>query len=193
MLLVDQAGWYLAPKLELPTNISTIAPQNAEGSTPRSHRAIHARQQLAMEPVFGSYEDIIEQCCDAGKRLVKQQGWTTSIGLRDWAQELRSAKFGITRSRRSSRCQRVPSPKAYFVAIGKSAKTRGRSRWKASPCSLLHARQCKGRRRGAWRAASEYTARWMSGTERQGCAELIRPAPTVIAATRLRPQRINSA
>ena len=37
--------------------------------------------------VFGSYDEIVEHCCDAWNRLVEQPSRIMSIGLRDWAQE----------------------------------------------------------------------------------------------------------
>ena len=35
--------------------------------------------------VFGSYEQIVEYCCDAWNRLMGQPWMIMSIGLRDWA------------------------------------------------------------------------------------------------------------
>jgi hypothetical protein len=44
VLLMDQAGWHLTPKLELPTNISIVAiPSKCRVQPPGKHLAVHAR------------------------------------------------------------------------------------------------------------------------------------------------------
>jgi hypothetical protein len=35
--------------------------------------------------VFGSYEQIVDHCCDAWNKLIDQPWLIMSIGLRDWA------------------------------------------------------------------------------------------------------------
>jgi transposase len=36
--------------------------------------------------VFGSYDEIVDHCCDAWNKLVEQPWRITSIGMRKWAQ-----------------------------------------------------------------------------------------------------------
>jgi hypothetical protein len=47
------------------------------------YQRIHA-QQRALQPVFLSYDNIIDHCCDARNKLVDQPWTIMFIGLRDW-------------------------------------------------------------------------------------------------------------
>ena len=56
----------------------------AGGEPGREHLAVPARQ-LALEPFFTSYEDIVDHCCFAWNKLIDQPWKIMSIGMRDWA------------------------------------------------------------------------------------------------------------
>ena len=68
VLIVDQAGWHLTPKLAIPDNITVLA------LPPRSP-----------ELIFKSYEDIVALCCQAWNNLIDQPWKIMSLGMRKWA------------------------------------------------------------------------------------------------------------
>ena len=70
---LSQAGWVGAIAQ------NTIQPLADAAATPRTrtqpsrkHLAVHARK-LALEPVFKSYDDIVDHCCYAWNTLVDQR------------------------------------------------------------------------------------------------------------------------
>jgi transposase len=86
-LLMDQAGWHLTPKLKLPTNISIIAiPSKSPELNPQENIWQFMRDNWLSNRVFGSYDEIVDQCCDAWNKLIDQPDRIRSIGLRNWAQ-----------------------------------------------------------------------------------------------------------
>ena len=88
MVLMDQAGWHLTPKLELPANISIIAiPSKCPELNPQENIWQFMRDNWLSNRVFSSYDDIVDHCCDAWNMLVDQPWKIMSIGLRNWAQE----------------------------------------------------------------------------------------------------------
>ena len=46
--------------------------------------AVHARHWFSNR-VFGSYDEIVDHCCDAWNKLVEQPWRIMSLGLRAWA------------------------------------------------------------------------------------------------------------
>jgi transposase len=88
VLLMDQAGWHLTPKLELPTNISIVAiPAKSPELNPVENIWQFMRDNWLSNRVFGSYDEIVDHCCYAWNKLVEQPWKIMSIGLRHWAQE----------------------------------------------------------------------------------------------------------
>ena len=88
VVLMDQAGWHLTPKLELPANISIIAiPSKCPELNPQENIWQFMRDNWLSNRVFNSYDDIVDHCCDAWNKLVDQPWKIMSIGLRNWAQE----------------------------------------------------------------------------------------------------------
>ena len=88
VLLMDQAGWHLTPKLKLPANISIIAiPSKCPELNPQENIWQFMRDNWLSNRVFDSYDDIVDHCCAAWNKLVEQPWKIMSIGLRDWAQE----------------------------------------------------------------------------------------------------------
>jgi transposase len=80
VLILDQAGWHLARALVVPNNI-TILPL-----PPRSPELNPVERQLALEPGFKGYDDIVAHCCSAWNDLISQPWRIRSIGRRDWAE-----------------------------------------------------------------------------------------------------------
>ncbi|MBB6229552.1 transposase [Polymorphobacter multimanifer] len=88
VVLMDQAGWHLTPKLELPFNISIVAiPSKCPELNPQENIWQFMRDNWLSNRVFGSHEEIVDHCCDAWNKLVEQPWKIMSIGLRNWAQE----------------------------------------------------------------------------------------------------------
>ena len=86
VLLMDQAGWHLTPKLKLPANISIVAiPAKCPELNPQENVWQFMRDNWLSNRVFGSYDDIVDQCCDAWNKLVEQPWLIMSLGLRKWA------------------------------------------------------------------------------------------------------------
>ncbi|MBC7286414.1 IS630 family transposase [Hoeflea sp.] len=86
VVLMDQAGWHLTPKLELPTNISIVAiPSKSPELNPQENVWQFMRDNWLSNRVFGSYDEIVDHCCDAWNKLVEQPWRIMSLGLRDWA------------------------------------------------------------------------------------------------------------
>ncbi|WP_443208572.1 IS630 family transposase [Sphingomonas sp. PAMC 26621] len=88
VVLMDQAGWHMTPKLELPFNISIVAiPSKCPELNPQENIWQFMRDNWLSNRVFGSYDDIVDYCCDAWNKLVDQPWKIMSIGMRKWAQE----------------------------------------------------------------------------------------------------------
>lgn len=86
VLLMDQAGWHLTPKLEIPDNISIIPiPSKSPELNPQENVWQFMRENWLSNRVFGSCDEIVDHCCDAWNKLVEQPWRIMSIGLRDWA------------------------------------------------------------------------------------------------------------
>lgn len=88
VVLMDQAGWHLTPKLDLPANISIIAiPSKSPELNPVENIWQFMRDNWLSNRVFASYDEILDHCCYAWNKLVEQPWKIMSIGLRDWAKE----------------------------------------------------------------------------------------------------------
>lgn len=86
VVLMDQAGWHLTPKLEIPDNISIIPiPSKSPELNPQENVWQFMRDNWLSNRVFNSYEAIVDHCCDAWNKLVEQPWRIMSLGLRDWA------------------------------------------------------------------------------------------------------------
>jgi transposase len=86
VVLMDQAGWHLTPKLEIPDNISIIPiPSKCPELNPQENVWEFMRDNWLSNRVFQSREEIIDHCCDAWNKLVAQPWRIMSLGLRDWA------------------------------------------------------------------------------------------------------------
>ena len=86
LLLLDQAGWQMTEKLEVPVNITTIPlPPKCPELNPTDNVWQFIRDNWLSNRVFKSYDDIVDHCCDAGNKLIDQPWRIMPIGLRDWA------------------------------------------------------------------------------------------------------------
>jgi hypothetical protein len=86
VLVVDQAGWHLTPKLRMPKNISVLPlPPRAPELNPVENVWQFMRDNWLSNRVFKNYDEIVALCCDAWNKLVDQPWRIMSIGTRDWA------------------------------------------------------------------------------------------------------------
>ena len=86
VLLLDQAGWHLSAKLDIPDNITLMPlPPKSPELNPVENIWQFIRDNWLSNRVFRSYDDILEHCCYAWNNLVEQPWTIMSIGLRDWA------------------------------------------------------------------------------------------------------------
>lgn len=86
VLLMDHAGWHRTPKLHVPPNISIVTiPSKSPELNPVEDIWQFLRDNWLSNRVFSSYDNIVDQCCDAWNRLVDQPWRIMSLGLLAWA------------------------------------------------------------------------------------------------------------
>jgi transposase len=86
VLLLDQAGWHLSPKLKVPDNITLLPlPSKSPELNPVENIWQYMRDNSLSNRVFTSYDDILDHCCEAWNKLVEKPWIVMSIGLRQWA------------------------------------------------------------------------------------------------------------
>lgn len=86
VLLVDQAGWHMTPKLAVPANISIIPlPAKSPELNPQENVWQFMRDNWLSNRIFTSYADIVDHCCYAWNKLVDQPWHIMSLGMRSWA------------------------------------------------------------------------------------------------------------
>ena len=85
VLILDQAGWHLTPRLDVPDNITLLfLPPRAPELNPVENLWQFIRDNWLSNRIFQSYDDIVAHCCDAWNSLVDQPWIIMSIGMRDW-------------------------------------------------------------------------------------------------------------
>jgi transposase len=110
VLMLDQAGWHLSPKLKVPDNITLLPlPSKSPELNPVETIWQYMRDNWLSNRVFTSYPDILDHCCAAWNKLTDQPWRIMSIGLRDWAHRFQSAGLGIIHARVRSTIQRFGS------------------------------------------------------------------------------------
>lgn len=86
VLLLDQAGWHMTEKLDVPPNVTIMPlPAKCPELNPQENVWQFLRDNRLSNRVFKSYDDIVDHCCDAWNSLVEQPWRIMSIGLREWA------------------------------------------------------------------------------------------------------------
>jgi transposase len=86
VLLVDQAGWHMTPKLIVPPNISIIPlPAKSPELNPQENVWQFMRENWLSNRIFSSYADIVDHCCYAWNKLLEEPWRIMSIGMRSWA------------------------------------------------------------------------------------------------------------
>jgi len=86
VLLLDQAGWHITHDLKVPANITLMPlPAKCPELNPVENVWQYMRDNWLSNRIFKSYNDILDHCSDAWKKLADQPWRVMSIGLRDWA------------------------------------------------------------------------------------------------------------
>ncbi len=86
VLILDQAGWHMSAKLDIPANITLLPlPPRAPELNPVENVWQFMRDNWLSNRVFTSYDDIVAHCTNAWNKLVDQPWRIMSIGLREWA------------------------------------------------------------------------------------------------------------
>ena len=86
IVLLDQAGWHTTDKLKIPENLTLlpIPPASPELNAAENIWQ-YLRQTYLSNRVFKGYDEIIDTCCDAWRRLEAEAGRIRSIATRSWA------------------------------------------------------------------------------------------------------------
>ena len=88
ILLLDQAGWHMTPKLDIPDNITLLLiPPRSPKLNPVEDIWQFMRQNWLSNRVFRNYNDIVNHCCKSWNKLIDQPWRITSIAKRKWAHE----------------------------------------------------------------------------------------------------------
>jgi transposase len=86
LLILDQAGWHVTPKLKVPDNITLMfLPPRSPELNPVENVWQYMRDNWLSNRIFKDYDDIVEHCCAAWNKLVDQPWKIMSIGHREWA------------------------------------------------------------------------------------------------------------
>ncbi len=86
ILILDQAGWHLSGKLDVPANVTLLPlPPRSPELNPVENVWQFLRDNWLSNRVFNGYDDIVAHCCDAWNELMDQPWRITSIGRREWA------------------------------------------------------------------------------------------------------------
>ena len=85
VLVLDGAGWHGAHALVVPDNISLVLlPPYSPELNPVENVWQFMRDNWLSNRIFKSYDDIVDHCCDAWRKLESQPWRIMSIGRREW-------------------------------------------------------------------------------------------------------------
>jgi transposase len=86
VVILDQAGWHVSTKLEIPDNITLVSlPPRSPELNPVENVWQYIRDNWLSNRIFQSYDDIVALCCEAWNKLVDRPWKIISIGRREWA------------------------------------------------------------------------------------------------------------
>ena len=116
VLIVDQAGWHLTPKLAIPDNITVLAlPPRSPELNPVENVWQFMRDNWLSNRIFKSYEDIVALCCQAWNNLIDQPWKIMSLGYAQMGAWVRGLPFREAQGRcgcivRARRARKPGSP-----------------------------------------------------------------------------------
>ena len=86
VLFVDQAGWHVTAKLQVPENMTLVPlPSKSPELNPVENIWQYMRDNWLSNRIFKSYDDIVDHCCFNWNKLVDRPWLIMSIGMRQWA------------------------------------------------------------------------------------------------------------
>ncbi|WP_341487807.1 IS630 family transposase [Pararhizobium sp. A13] len=85
ILVMDQAGWHMSNNLVVPDNITILPLPPKSSENPVKNLWLFMRENWLSNRIFKSYDNIVDHCCDAWRKLETQPLRIMSIGRRDWA------------------------------------------------------------------------------------------------------------
>jgi transposase len=96
VLLLDQAGWHMSSKLDVPGNLTLVPlPAKCPELNPAENVWEFMRDNWLSNRVFHNADDLIDHCCEAWNKLRSQPWRLMSIGMREWAHKFSSTILGI--------------------------------------------------------------------------------------------------
>ena len=85
-LVLDQAGWHVSAKLDVPSNITIVPlPPKSPELNPQENVWQFMRDNWLSNRVFTSYDAIVDHCCEAWNKLTAEPWTIMSLGMREWA------------------------------------------------------------------------------------------------------------
>lgn len=86
IMVIDQAGWHIAKKLNIPSNITLIRlPPYSPELNPTENLWEFLRSNYLSHKVYQTVDDVIDACCRAWNSVVSEAGRIRSICTRLWA------------------------------------------------------------------------------------------------------------
>jgi transposase len=86
VLFVDQAGWHVTAKLQVPENMTLVPlPSKSPELNPVENIWQYMRDNWLSNRIFKGYDDIVDHCCFNWNKLVDRPWLIMSIGMRQWA------------------------------------------------------------------------------------------------------------
>jgi transposase len=86
IVILDQAGWHMSNRLNVPDNITLMPlPPKCPELNPVENLWQFMRDNWLSNRVFNSNKNIVDHCCYAWNSLIDQPWRIMSIGLRQWA------------------------------------------------------------------------------------------------------------
>ena len=97
VLLLDQAGWHMSSKLDVPGNLTLVPlPAKCPELNPAENVWEFMRDNWLSNRVFHNADDLIDHCCEAWNKLRSQPWRLMSIGMRESAHKFSSTILGIS-------------------------------------------------------------------------------------------------
>jgi transposase len=85
VVILDQAGWHISSKLEIPGNVTLLPlPPRSPELNPVENVWQYIRDNWLSNRVFHSYDDIAAHCCEAWNKLTDRPWKIISVGMREW-------------------------------------------------------------------------------------------------------------
>ena len=82
VVLLDQAGWHMSAKLEVPDNLTLLPlPPPFAGTQSAGKCVAIPGDNSLLHRIFNSYDDIVAHCCQAWNKLIEQPWRIMSIRM----------------------------------------------------------------------------------------------------------------